>query len=275
MLTSPSPPPSPPRLAPPPPSPAPPLPPAGGYTTVASTSTSFWYAGAFFLDPALYVVINATTNQVADRRGTIWTRLDSYWSYYGVSSTGPRALYPSGVSTTNLGSVFNTAASSVVKQCQNYAASLGYDHVFVDEFRRRPSCNEQPAVAWLLGVRLLEHHLRLLFRRRRAYPGHMRAGHRQRPLTDYHYAAQRHALRPPRLPVVLEGRAAAEGAAGVPPHADRHLRCGHHPRVRGRRRLADGSRTPSLTQPVTSVQPTTPDTLPATHPLPARTLVNL
>jgi hypothetical protein len=26
---------------------------------------------------------------------------------------------------------------------------------------------------------------------------------------------------------------------------------------------------------VTSVQPTTPDTLPATHPLPARTLVNL
>lgn len=135
--SSPSPPPPPLTTPPPPPSPNPPLPPNGGYTTVAGTSTAFSYVGAYFADPALFFLYDTSIGQLSDKRGLIWTNLNAHWTYNTLDATGSCSPYPFSVTWSNLGSGFNAAAANVIKQCQDYAWSLGYDHVALNQFFRR------------------------------------------------------------------------------------------------------------------------------------------
>ena len=150
VLTSPSPPPSPPVLGPPPPSPAPPQPPASGYTTHAGTNTSFYSAGAYFVDAALFARSTDCgprqywpwLTDPSDLRGEYWTRLDPFWSVLaGTGFGGPWAKVSDASPVANLSTaegmtMYTNAVTSVVKQCQDTAMRYGFDHVFLENTKR-------------------------------------------------------------------------------------------------------------------------------------------
>ena len=116
LLTSPSPPP----LAVPPPSPFPPSP-APVYPASLPGTNARWYpAGAFYADPGTTV-------------NSMWTPLNCAWSYGTMTCTGP--FQWAGWQDTPVNRAGN------IKDCQDLAATYGFDTVALRSYRRRPFCD--------------------------------------------------------------------------------------------------------------------------------------
>ena len=79
---------------------------------------------------------------VVDRRQKVgWINLNNNWGGGGQTNTGPWVSKPTitdfGATNSNRGTVFDTPAKSIIKSCQDKAAALGYDHVYMESFIQR------------------------------------------------------------------------------------------------------------------------------------------
>lgn len=111
MLTSPSPPPN---SMPPPP--FPPLPSPYYPAALEGTNPDWYAAGAFFQD-------------LSQPLSKMWTNLNCYWNIGTGSCIGPFSSTIEDSSSTR---------ASIVKACQDVAATYGYDTVTLRKYRRRP-----------------------------------------------------------------------------------------------------------------------------------------
>lgn len=118
QLTSPSPPP----MVVAPPAPFPPLPAPYYPAAIAGTNANWYAAGAFFVDPSKSVV-------AAD---AMWTNLNCAFVWYSEVTYTGQCVGPYEVGATATA----TTRASIIKSCQDLAASYGYDTVSLRDLTR-------------------------------------------------------------------------------------------------------------------------------------------